>query len=49
MVNVIKLIIIQTYRNAIQNNLLGMSDELKLKHNEKKKINEWNQSLFSYF
>jgi hypothetical protein len=26
-----------------------MSDELKLKHNEKKKINEWNQSLFSYF
>jgi hypothetical protein len=26
-----------------------MSDELKLKHNEKKKLNEWNKNLFSYF
>jgi hypothetical protein len=26
-----------------------MSDELKLKHNENKKLNEWNNSLFSYF
>jgi hypothetical protein len=28
--------IIQTYTNAIQNNILGVNDELKLKHNEKK-------------
>jgi len=34
--------------NAIQNNFLGMSDELKLKHNQKKKLNEWNKSLFFY-
>ncbi len=25
-----------------------MSDELKLKHNENKKLSEWNKSLFSY-
>jgi hypothetical protein len=25
-----------------------LSDELKLKHNEKKKLNEWNKNLFSY-
>jgi hypothetical protein len=24
-----------------------VSDELKLKHNEKNKLNEWNKSLFS--
>jgi hypothetical protein len=26
-----------------------VSDELKLKHNEEKKLNEWNKSLLSYF
>jgi hypothetical protein len=25
-----------------------MNDELKLKHNEREKINEWNKSLLSY-
>jgi hypothetical protein len=37
----------KTYTNSIQNNLLGVSDELKLKHNGQKKLNEWNKSLFS--
>jgi hypothetical protein len=41
MVNVIKINnYINIYTNAIQNNLLGMSDELKLKHNENKKLNK---------
>jgi hypothetical protein len=40
MVNVIK---INNYINIYKchkNNLLGVSDKLKLKHNEKKKLNE---------
>ncbi len=36
MVNVMKINNYITYTNVIQNNLLGVSDELKLKHNEKK-------------
>jgi len=43
-----KLISIYKYTNAIQNNLLGMCNELKLKHNEKKKLCEWNKSLLFY-
>jgi hypothetical protein len=40
MINVIK---INNYINIYKyhtNNLLGVSDELKLKHNEEKKLNE---------
>jgi hypothetical protein len=48
MVNVIKINDYKTYTIVIQNNLLRVSNELKLKHNEKKKLNEWNKSLFSY-
>jgi len=33
----------------MQNNLLGMNDELKSKHNKKKILNEWFKSLFFYF
>jgi hypothetical protein len=33
----------------MQNNLLGMNDELKSKHNEKKSLNEWFKSLFFNF
>jgi len=40
MVNVIKFNNYINIYNAIQNNLLGVNDELKLKHNEKKKLNE---------
>ncbi len=38
----------QYLHDKMQNNILGMNDELKLKHNEKKKLNEWNKSLLSY-
>lgn len=36
------------YINVIQNNLLWMKDELKLKYNEMKKSNEWDWKLFPY-
>ncbi len=44
-----KLMTIWTCTNAIQNCLLGVNDELKLKHNEMRKLNEWNKSLLSHF
>jgi hypothetical protein len=28
--------------------LIGVIDELKLKHNETRKLNEWNKSLLFY-
>jgi hypothetical protein len=41
MVNVIEINnYINIYKNSIENNLLRASDELKLKHNENKKLNE---------